>query len=342
MTLSDKDKTSDKKKITTNILFSGIQPTGDIHLGNYLGAIKNWVDLVEKYDSIFCIVDYHAMTQRYKAEEMSRRILEAAAVNIAAGLNPEKCTLFVQSHVPLHTELAWILNTVTPVGELTRMTQYKDKSNSDPSNINAGLLTYPVLMAADILIYKASHVPVGEDQIQHLELAREIARHFASRFGELFPEPNPIMGKVKRLKGLDGQAKMSKSKGNTIGLVEDPASVSKKLMQAVTDPARKLRTDPGNPDICNVYSLHKALSDEETISWAGEGCRSAGIGCVQCKKKLLSSLEEILVPIRDKYEYWTSHTDELKDILVTGAVRCNEIASITMAEVRDSMGLLKL
>ena len=201
-------------------LFSGIQPSGDVHVGNYLGAIKNWVRMVDQYDCVFCIVDYHAITIEYDPQEMQKRILNAAAVNIAAGLDPNRCTIFVQSYVPEHTELAWILNTITPIGHLERMTQFKDKSKQHRENINAGLFTYPVLQAADIMLYKGEAVPIGEDQVQHIELAREIARKFNLRYGETFPEPLEILSEAPRIMGLDGKTKMSKSLGNYISLEE--------------------------------------------------------------------------------------------------------------------------
>lgn len=246
-------------------LFSGIQPSGEVHIGNYLGAIKNWVGMIDRYDCIFCIVDYHAITVEYDPKEMQNRIINAAAVNIAAGLDPNKCILFVQSHVPEHTELAWILNTVTPMGHLERMTQFKDKAKQHRDNINAGLFTYPVLQAADILVYKAEAVPIGEDQVQHIELAREIARKFNSRYGEIFPDPKEILSDAPRIMGIDGKTKMSKSRDNYISLVESSESIWKKLSTAVTDENRKRRTDPGNPEICNLFTLHKHYSSIEQI-----------------------------------------------------------------------------
>lgn len=265
-------------------LFSGIQPSGEVHIGNYLGAIKNWVGMIDRYDCIFCIVDYHAITVEYDPKEMQNRIINAAAVNIAAGLDPNKCILFVQSHVPEHTELAWILNTVTPMGHLERMTQFKDKAKQHRDNINAGLFTYPVLQAADILVYKAEAVPIGEDQVQHIELAREIARKFNSRYGEIFPDPKEILSDAPRIMGIDGKTKMSKSRDNYISLVESSESIWKKLSTAVTDENRKRRTDPGNPEICNLFTLHKHYSSIEQIERINRECRTAEIGCVECKK----------------------------------------------------------
>ncbi|MDP7126760.1 MAG: tryptophan--tRNA ligase, partial [Candidatus Marinimicrobia bacterium] len=233
-------------------LFSGIQPSGEVHIGNYLGAIKNWTSLLDKYDCIFSIVDYHAITVEYDPAEMQKMIINAAATNIAAGLDPDRCIIFVQSQVPEHTELTWILNTLTPMGHLERMTQFKDKAGQNEKNVNVGLFDYPVLQTADILLYKGSAVPVGDDQVQHIELSREIARKFNSRYGKLFPEPQHILSNAPRIMGLDGKNKMSKSMNNYISLIEDPEAIWKKLSRAVTDENRKRRDDPGNPDICNV------------------------------------------------------------------------------------------
>ena len=229
-------------------IFSGIQPTGEIHIGNYLGAIQNWVSLIDDYDCIYCIVDYHAITIDFESHMMESQIMETAIVNMGCGLDPERCSLFVQSHVPEHTELAWIFNCITPIGELERMTQFKDKSKQHRHNINIGLLDYPVLQAADILLYKAHFVPVGEDQFQHVELTREIARKFNRRFGEVFPEPQVLSPNTPRILGLDGKKKMSKSMNNYLGLTEPEDEIWEKLRKAVTDDARKRLSDPGDPD----------------------------------------------------------------------------------------------
>ena len=320
-------------------IFSGIQPSGEITIGNYLGAIRNWVTLLEEHDSIFGIVDQHALTILYDQQEMQRRIFEAAAVNIAAGLDPAKCTLFVQSHVPEHTELTWYFNTVTPMGELGRMTQFKEKSKQHQDNINVGLFDYPVLQAADILLYKADRVPVGEDQVQHIELSREIARKFNLRFGEIFPEPQAILSPTPRVLGLDGKAKMSKSMNNYIGVVEDPKSIRSKLATAVTDENRKRRTDPGNPDICNLFTLHKSFSRQEQIDMVDMECRRAGIGCVDCKKILADNMIEELTPIRERCQALQNEPDRVRDVLERGADRCKKIATETIDEVRRAMGL---
>ncbi len=321
-------------------LFSGIQPSGDVHIGNYLGAIKNWVAMIDTYECIFCIVDYHAITIEYNPQDMQKRILNAAAVNIASGLDPNRCTVFVQSYVPEHTELAWILNTITPMGHLERMTQFKDKSKQHRENINAGLFTYPVLQAADILVYKGEAVPVGEDQVQHIELAREITRKFNMRYGETFPEPMEILSEAPRIMGLDGKTKMSKSLGNYISLVEAPESIWKKLSTAVTDENRKRKTDPGNPDICNLFTLHKHFSKREQIERIHVVCRTAEIGCIECKKILSDNVTETLTPIRSKYEQLVKDPGYLLDVLHTGGRKCKGIAEDTMAEVRRKMGLI--
>lgn len=321
-------------------LFSGIQPSGDVHIGNYLGALKNWVRMIDQYDCIFCIVDYHAITIEYNPGDMQKRILNAAAVNIAAGLDPERCIIFVQSYVPEHTELAWILNTVTPMGHLERMTQFKDKSKQHRENINAGLFTYPVLQAADILLYHGEVVPVGEDQVQHIELAREIARKFNMRYGETFPDPVELLSDAPRIMGLDGKTKMSKSLGNYISLVETPESIWKKLSTAVTDENRKRRTDPGNPDICNLFTLHKYFSSKEQIDRINMVCRTAEIGCIECKKILSDNVVEALAPIRLRYEQLIGDQDYLLGILHNGAKKCKEMAGNTMFEVKKKMGLM--
>ncbi len=320
-------------------IFSGIQPTGEIHLGNYVGAIRNWVYLQEEYDCIFCVVDYHAITIDYPVEEMARRTLETGLILLACGLSPEKAKIFVQSHVPEHTELAWIFNTVTPIGEVERMTQFKDKAKQHRSNINMGLMDYPVLQAADILLYKAGFVPVGEDQVQHIELSREVARKFNSRFGDVFPEPRELLSMAPRILGVDGQAKMSKSLGNFIGVLEEDDSTWEKLRTAVTDVNRVRRTDPGDPNVCNIYTIHRAFSENSTLIEIDKGCTTAGIGCIDCKKMLFENLKKELTPIRERARELAANTDHVKDVLSQGARACREIADVTMDEVRTVMGL---
>ncbi len=321
-------------------LFSGIQPTGLLHIGNYFGAIKNWVKLQEKYLSLFCIVDYHAITVFYKPKQMNQRILDLTADLLACGLNPNKSIIFVQSAVTEHTELAWILNTITSLGDLKRMTQFKEKSKENAENINVGLLNYPVLMAADILLYKAEVVPVGEDQVQHLELTREIARKFNKTFGKTFPEPKPILTSGARIMSLnDPKKKMSKSGGpeNYIALNDSFDIIWKKISTAVTDPARKKRTDPGDPGKCNLYSLHQLVSAKKDLDYVVDGCTQAKIGCLECKKLLTENLSEELKLIQKKRKQLKA--EEIKKILRRGAEQAKEIAHQTMAEVKKNIGL---
>jgi tryptophanyl-tRNA synthetase len=322
-------------------IFSGIQPSGSLHIGNYLGAVKNWVDLQHKYESIFCVVDYHAITLPYLPSDLRARTADMALSLLAAGLDPEKCTLFVQSRVPEHTELAWIFNTITPLGELERQTQFKDKASREES-VPAGLLNYPVLQAADILLYRAELVPVGEDQLQHLELSREIARKWNARFdveGGFFPEPKGLLTPTRRIMGLDGQAKMSKSLGNTVDLLESPESVWEKLRPAVTDPKRVRRTDPGTPEVCNIYHLHKAFSPPATVEHVALQCRTAGWGCIDCKKVLHESMEKELAPIRARSVEIAANPGTVAEILGDGAEHARGLAHETMLEVKDKMGL---
>jgi tryptophanyl-tRNA synthetase len=323
-------------------IFSGIQPSGELHIGNYLGAVKNWVELQHSYDCIFCIVDYHAITVAYEPAELRRRTMDMALSLLAAGLDPEKCTVFVQSHVPEHTELAWIFNTVTPIGELERQTQFKDKAQRQESVV-AGLLNYPVLQAADILLYRADSVPVGEDQVQHLELSREIARKWNARFAggeEFFPEPKPLLTAIRRVVGLDGQAKMSKSMGNTVGLLEPFDAVWEKLRPAVTDPKRVRRTDPGTPEVCNIFHLHKAFNPPETVEHVATMCSTAGWGCIDCKRVLLDGMTRELSPIHERARELRAHPERVREVLAAGAERCRALARETMAYVKEKMGLV--
>lgn len=320
-------------------VFSGIQPSGDLHLGNYLGAIRSWVDLQDRYRCFFGIVDLHAITQPYEPAEMSGRIRDMAADLLACGLDPERCTLFVQSAVPEHAELCWALASVTPFGELGRMTQFKDKADKQPDNVNAGLFTYPVLQAADILLYGATRVPVGEDQRQHLELAREIVRKWNARFGETFAEPQALFSSTPKLLGLDGQAKMSKSLGNTVGLRETDTDVWEKLRTAATDPARVRRIDPGNPDLCNVFTLHKFFSGAERQAAVRAGCTSAGIGCIECKRWLFEGLASDLRRMRERRAELLARAGRIEEVLAQGAWRARAVARDTMERVRVRLGL---
>lgn len=320
-------------------VFSGIQPTGGLHLGNYFGAVQNWVQMLDSYDCIICIVDLHALTIEYDPRLYQQRVQDMAIDLMACGIDPARCILFVQSHVPEHTELQWLLSTITGIGALERMTQYKDKAQQHEDNLNLGLLAYPVLQAADILLYKAEAVPVGEDQAQHLELTRQIARRFNHRFGEVFPEPQTILTKAKRLPGLDGLAKMSKSRGNTIEIVESPDEVWAKLRVAVTDPARVRRSDPGNPRNCPIGLMHYAISTPEQQDYTTWGCTTAGIGCIDCKKILSENINAMLAPIRERRAELAARPDLVRAALRDGAERARAIARQTMAEVREAMGL---
>ncbi len=320
-------------------IFSGIQPSGEIHIGNYVGAIRNWVRLVDKYECIYCVVDYHAITIEYEVELMQQRILETATILVACGLTPDRCIVSIQSHVPEHTELAWIFNCVTPVGELERMTQFKEKAKQHRQNINMGLLDYPVLQAADILIYKAGYVPVGEDQIQHVELSREIARKFNARFGKTFPEPQVILSDAPRILGTDGNAKMSKSMNNAIGLLEPPETIWERLRTAVTDVNRQRRSDPGNPDRCNIFTMHQAFSTPEQISYIDQNCRTAGIGCIECKEILFKNMMEEITPIQARVKEIREKPEYIIDVLRSGATRCRAIVKEVMEEVRTKIGI---
>jgi len=322
-------------------IFSGIQPSGELHIGNYLGAVQNWVRLQTEYDSLFCVVDLHAITQDYDPKSLSSLTLDMAVSLYAAGLDPDKCIVFVQSHVAEHTELNWLLTSVTPLGELERQTQFKDKAQRQES-ILTGLLAYPVLQAADVLLYKASLVPVGEDQVQHLELMREIARRWNARYGEgYFPEPQPLLTKTKRVLGLDGKAKMSKSLGNTIGLFESPEAIWEKLRPAATDPARVTRKDPGTPELCNIYTLHQGFSPLATVEEVADKCRTAGWGCIDCKRKLADHMIAALKPMRERAEALKRDPAGVLVRLRAGADKARALAHRTIAEVRDRMGFLK-
>jgi tryptophanyl-tRNA synthetase len=321
-------------------IFSGIQPSGELHIGNYLGAVKNWAKLQYEHESIICIVDYHAITVPYEPAQLRVRRAEMALSLLAAGIDPKAATLFVQSQVPEHTELAWILNTLTPLGELERQTQFKEKSQRQES-ISAGLLNYPVLQAADILLYRANLVPVGEDQVQHLELSRVVARRWNAQFAgeeEFFPEPQPVLTPIRRVMGLDGQSKMSKSLNNTVGLLETSDEVWAKLRPAVTDPKRIKRTDPGTPEVCNIYHLHKAFSPAATVENVAVQCSTAGWGCIDCKRVLFESMENELIPIRRRAEELRRNPGAVDAVLRAGAERCRDLARDTMRGVRERMG----
>ena len=400
-------------------VFSGIQPSGDIHIGNYLGAVKKWVALTDTHECFYCVVDDHAITVDYDVNQLPKRTFEGVLTTMACGLDPNKCTVFVQSHVPEHTELTWLFNTLVPLGSLFRMTQFKDKARNalqrsmdtkqggarktalfglkktgnqilklsdklkaaldtiDPktaaalkgdavtelqakvmgindmmgvmmqqlqvglgvADASCGLFDYPVLQAADILLYKASLVPVGEDQEQHLELCRDVAERFNKKFGDTFPMVQRIKGEAPRIVGLDGSAKMSKSLNNYIGVLDNLETISGRLKPAFTDPGRIRKDDPGNPEICNIYSLHTLFSPSDTCDEIAEECRKGTIGCFDCKQKLAHAINTELAPVRDRAETLRANPDSVFEALASGREQAGRVARHTMEEVRDAMGI---
>ena len=318
-------------------IFSGIQPSGAPHIGNDLGAIRNYVRLQAEYETVYCIVDYHALTSTHDADRLRRQTREMAAALLALGLDPERCTLFVQSHRPEHAELAWLLATVTPVSWLERTPTYKEKKQNQPDDINHGLLTYPVLQAADIVIYKASLVPVGKDQAAHLELSREIVRAFNARYGETFLEPQAVYTEAPIVLGTDGARKMSKSLGNAIDIFAPADEIRRQVMSMVTDTQRILRTDPGRPEICNVCQLQRFFGDDYLELWDGE--RTARTGCVDMKRLLADRIVAHYAPARERYADLMAHPERIDEILRAGAERLRPMAEATMAEVHERMGL---
>jgi tryptophanyl-tRNA synthetase len=319
------------------VIFSGIQPSGVVHLGNELGAVRNYVRLQSEYEAIYCIVDFHALTSTHDGAVLRQRTREMAASLLALGLDPERCTLFVQSHRPEVTELMWLLATVTPVSWLERTPTYKEKKLTQPDDVNHGLLTYPVLQAADIVIYKSSLVPVGKDQSAHLELSREIVRAFNTRYGDTFPEPQAVFTEAPTVLGTDGVRKMSKSVGNTIDVLAAPDVIKRQVMSMVTDTKRILRTDPGRPEVCNVCQLHRFFGpDWEEIQ---DGERTARTGCVDTKRLLAERIIAHYAPARERYEELMAAPGLVDEVLAAGAARIRPKAEETMAEVRDKMGL---
>ena len=318
-------------------IFSGIQPSGVVHLGNDLGAIRNYVALQFEYEAIYCIVDYHALTSLHDPDALRDRTRDMAASLLALGLDPERCTLFVQSHRPEHTELAWILMTVTPVSWVERTPTYKEKKLQQPDDVNHGLLTYPILQAADIVIYRADRVPVGRDQAAHLELSREIVRAFNARYGETFPEPEAVFTEAPVVLGTDGVKKMSKSVANTIDVLAEPDLIRKQVMSMVTDTKRILRTDPGRPEVCNVCQLHRHFGPDYEEIWDGE--RTARTGCVDTKRLLAERLIAHYAPARERYLELLAHPAEVDGILEAGADRLAPRAASMMDEVRRRVGL---
>jgi tryptophanyl-tRNA synthetase len=344
-------------------VLSGMRPTGKLHLGNYVGALQNWVGMQDQYECFFCVVDWHALTTDYAdTSRVKENSLEVAFDWLAAGLDPEKSVLFLQSHVPAHAELHLLLSMITPLGWLERVPTYKEQRDNikDKDLGTYGFLGYPVLQAADILIYKADCVPVGEDQVAHVELTREIARRFNGFYtsiryaanpvatglpmvvppsrADVFPEPQALLTPAAKLPGTDGR-KMSKSYGNTIMLADPEPVVRQKLKTMVTDPARVRRTDPGNPDVCPVGDLHKIFSSKETMAKVNEGCRSAGIGCIECKGWAADALVKLLNPIQQKRRKYEEKPRDAWDILEAGAEKARKAAAETMNGVRAAMGM---
>jgi tryptophanyl-tRNA synthetase len=322
---------------TATRIFSGIQPSGIVHLGNDLGAIQNYVKLQDEYEAIYCIVDYHALTSTHDANLLRERTRDMAASLLALGLDPERCTLFVQSHRPEHTELAWLLATVTPVSWLERTPTYKEKRETQPDDVNHGLLTYPVLQAADIVMYKATVIPVGRDQAAHLELSREIVRAFNHRYGNTFPEPQAVFTEAPTVLGTDGVRKMSKSVGNTIDVLAPPQVIREEVVSMVTDTQRIKRTDPGRPEVCNVCQLHRFFGEDYLEIQDGE--RTARTGCVDTKRLLADRIVAHYAPARERYLELMAKPALVDEILAAGAARLAPKAAATMAEVREKMGL---
>jgi tryptophanyl-tRNA synthetase len=325
-------------------VLSGMRSTGKLHLGNYVGALDNWVRMQDEYECFFCVVDWHALTTDYAdTSQVKQNSVEVALDWLAAGLDPEKSVIFIQSHVPAHAELHLLLSMITPLGWLERVPTYKEQRENikDKDLGTYGFLGYPVLQAADILMYKADVVPVGEDQVAHIELTREIARRFNGFYGkrgDVFPEPQSLLTRAPKLPGTDGR-KMSKSYGNAILLTDPEPVVRQKLKTMVTDPARVRRSDPGNPDVCPVGDLHKIFSDRATMDKVNVGCRSAGIGCIECKSWAADALVQLLSPMQERRKKFEENPRLAWDILEAGSERARKVAAVTMEGVCDAMGM---
>jgi tryptophanyl-tRNA synthetase len=321
-------------------VFSGARPTARQHLGNLLGAIHNYVELQREYDCVYCIVDIHALTTLQDTSKLQANIHDLALDWLAAGLDPQKSIIFIQSHVPEVMELYTLLGMLTPLSWLLRVPTFKDKAKAQPDNINYGLVGYPVLQTADIVLYKAEVVPVGEDQLPHLELAREITRRFNGLFGETFPEPKAKLTNFPLIMSLTGKGKMSKSEEEgSIEIAHTAEETGKRIMTAMTDPERKFRKDPGHPEICNIYTLHKYFTPSE-VEEIGKQCRVAGIGCVDCKKLLAKNMNESLRPIREKRMELAAKPEYVNAFLADGANRARVIARETLKEAKQKMGLI--
>ena len=321
-------------------VFSGARPTGRQHIGNYLGAIQNYVKLQQDYHCVYCIVDLHALTSLTETVELRRNTYEMALDWLAAGMDPQESIIFVQSQVPQVTELHVLLSMVTPMGRLTRLPTFKEKVREQPDNINYGLLGYPVLMAADITLYKADTVPVGEDQAPHLEFTREIVRRFNNIYGETLIEPQMVLTPVPRVMGTDGVNKMGKSLDNHIELAASPDEIRRRVMGMVTDPARIRRNDPGHPEICNVQTLHAIFEpDQAKMEEIAEQCRAGTIGCVEHKRMFAECLIDYFAPFRQRRAELAENPQHIWDILDAGAERARALAAETIREAKDAVGL---
>ena len=322
-------------------VLSGMRPTGKLHLGHLGGALDNWVKLQDKYDCFFFVADWHALTSDYAdTSRVKTNIIEMAFDWLAAGLDPERSVIFTQSHVPQHAELFLLLSMITPLGWLERVPTYKEQRENikDKDLGNYGFLGYPVLQTADIIIYRAAYVPVGEDQVAHIEISREITRRFNTFYGDVFPEPQALLTPTPKLPGTDGR-KMSKSYGNAILLSDPEPEIRQKLKTMVTDPARVRRTDPGNPEKCPVWGLHQVYSTQETRDWVWQGCTTAGIGCLECKQPVIDAIIREQQPIRERAQRYLDDPSLVRNIVADGCERARKLAEETMRDVREAMGL---
>jgi len=326
---------AEKKRV-----LSGNRPTGSLHLGHLFGALKNWVALQKEYQCYYFVADWHALTTEFENTEIIKPSSREMIIDwLAVGIDPEQSVIFIQSQIKEHAELYLLLGMLITVSRLERVPSYKEFQKETGRELSTyGFLGYPVLQAADILMYRAHAVPVGEDQVPHIELTRELARRFNNLYEPIFPEPEALLTEVPRVPGTDGR-KMSKSYNNAIFLADPPELIEQKIKTMVTDPARKRRNDPGDPAKCPVYDLHKIFTDEETRKWVIEGCKTAGIGCLDCKGKLIPKIIEELEPIREKRAYYKEHPDEIDDIIANGCARAREFAQETMEMVRKAIRL---
>jgi tryptophanyl-tRNA synthetase len=319
-------------------VFSGARPTGRQHIGNYFGHIMNLIALQEEYDCFDCVVDLHALTTLESTVTLQQDVSDMVLDWLAAGVDSEKSVIFVQSHVPEITELHLLLSMVTPLSWLLRVPTFKEKVKMNPQNVNYGLVGYPVLMTADIVLYKGEVVPVGEDQLPHLEMAREIVRRFNSMFGDVFPEPQAKLTEFPMIVGLDGRQKMSKSAENYIEIASSPDEIRKRVSGAFTDPQRVRKSDPGRPEICNVYSLRRVFTPDR-VEEVAAACRGAEIGCVQCKKELAEAIADYFGPFRERREQLAQRPGYLREVIEDGARRASVVARVTIEEVKTAMHL---